>query len=192
MRAPSLLLCGLPDDWITYLQRYFRDSAVRIKTLPGTATHELLARQVSQHYALVLAEAGLDTGLAHELRALRHEDHLVLLIGVQRTRKPDEEARLIEAGVDDMVDHPAGPEVLGARLRLRIRLRGWACEPSQFTRFGEVQVDIENGHIYKPDGSQQRLRRSDAEVLRCRRARYNPFSVDTISPAVTRGVFGSC
>lgn len=166
MRATDALICGVPEDWVAYLRRYFRNSALRVEALAGSVPHELLARHVSEHYALILAEAGLEDGLADELRTLRHDDHLVVLIGIQRRRKTSEEVRLLEAGIDDIVDYAAGPEVLGARLRRRICSRGWSCDPHQYTWFGDVEVDIENRRVYKPGASPQCLQLSQTEVLR--------------------------
>jgi DNA-binding response OmpR family regulator len=81
------------------------------------------------------------------------------------TARTSEQDKLLgfELGADDFITKPFSLRELNARIRAALRRSGGA---RSFYKFGDIDVDLDNYVIKRPDGSEERLSNREQELLR--------------------------
>jgi two-component system, OmpR family, response regulator CpxR len=136
-----------------------------------------LARALEGQYDLVILDVMLPVLDGFELlKQIRRRSSVPVILLTARTAQTDRIAGL-NAGADDYLPKPFGPEELLARMRAVLRRAGQAAAPPQAAEAGGVRVDSQTREVWvegAPLGSH------------CHRVRHTGFSGALGGPVVSR------
>lgn len=107
-----------------------------------------LARALEGQYDLVIVDVMLPVLDGFELlKQIRRRSSVPVIMLTARTAQPDRIAGL-NAGADDYLPKPFGPEELLARMRAVLRRSGQAVSQSQETEAGGVRVNSQTREVW--------------------------------------------
>jgi two-component system, OmpR family, response regulator CpxR len=110
-----------------------------------------LARALEGGYDLVILDVMLPVLDGFELlKQLRRRSSVPVIMLTARTAQPDRIAGL-DAGADDYLPKPFGPDELLARIRAVLRRSGQGTAKSQIAEAGDVRVNSQTREVWRAD-----------------------------------------
>ena len=150
MSSTEALILVIEDE--VQIRRYLRAtlSTQDYRVIEATTAKEGLAEAASQNPDIVLLDLGLpDMDGLEVIRRLREWSPVPIIIISARGQEADKVAAL-DAGADDYLAKPFGPNELNARLRVALRhaAKSDKEDANAVFAFGDVKVDLPKRQVF--------------------------------------------
>src|SRR5690348_17736568 len=144
----TVLLVDDDAELCSLMSEYFAQHGVRLES--AHTGRDGLAQALAGHYDLVLLDVMLPVLNGVEvLRQLRRHSQVPVIMLTARTQQEDRIAGL-DAGADDYLPKPFGPDELLARIRAVLRRAGHTVDARPETiRAGDMELNEQTGQVWR-------------------------------------------